>query len=132
MKNASGGSEGRERARTAAFFLVLSFAAIGASCKMPLIEIGNPDLSAVQDGRWEGYYDATLVKARVAVAVADHYIESVEILEHDCSSRGEKAESIVDEIVARQSLDVDVVAGATDSSLCILKATELALYKGME
>ncbi|PKL26187.1 MAG: FMN-binding domain-containing protein [Spirochaetae bacterium HGW-Spirochaetae-3] len=118
--------------RMAALVLLILSVTIVASCKMPFIEIGNPDLSLVLDGTWVGYYDAELVKAKVAVVVADHYIESVTILEHDCSSIGEKAESIVNDIVARQSLEVDAVSGATGSSRCILKATEIALYAGME
>ena len=118
--------------RMAALVLLILSVTIVASCKMPFIEIGNPDLSLVLDGTWVGYYDAELVKAKVAVVVADHYIESVTILEHDCSSIGEKAESIVNDIVAQQSLEVDAVSGATGSSRCILKATEIALYAGME
>jgi len=92
----------------------------------------NPDLAAVRDGTWEGYYDAELVKAKVAVVMEAHVIKSVTVLEHDCSSIGKKAERIVNDIVAQQSLDVDVVSGATGSSQCILKATELALRRGME
>jgi len=128
FKEAKGGTG----VRKAALGLLIFLMAAAVSCTMPLIEIGNPDLSLVLDGTWEGYYDATLVKARVSVVVSGHYIESVTILEHDCSSIGEKAEVIVYDIVEQQSLDVDVISGATDSSLCILKATELALYKGME
>lgn len=101
-------------------------------CVMPHIEIGNPDLSMVRDGTWVGYYDATLVKAKVAVVMEAHRIISITILEHDCSSIGKKAEGIVDAVLAQQSLAVDVISGATDSSLCILKATELALCSGME
>lgn len=122
----------REGVRKAALGLLIFVVLTVSSCEMPFIEIGNPDLSTVRDGTWIGYYDAKLVKAKVEVVALDHYIQSVTILEHDCSSIGEKAEKIVEDIVARQSLDVDVVSGATGSSLCILKATEIALYKGME
>jgi len=40
---------------------------------------------------------------------------------------GGKAESIVDDVIAKQSLDVDVVTGATYSSSTILKAIEDSL-----
>ena len=40
---------------------------------------------------------------------------------------GKKAENIVSRIINRQSLDVDVVSGATISSIAIIKAVENAL-----
>jgi len=41
--------------------------------------------------------------------------------------KGKPAEAIVDSVVAAQSLQVDIVSGATLSSKCILKAIEVAL-----
>ena len=43
---------------------------------------------------------------------------------------GEKAEVIIDKVMAEQSLEVDVVSGATLSSKCILNAIENALAPG--
>ncbi len=106
-------------------------AALASSCASLSPEIGSPDLQAARDGAWRGFYDGGMVKVEVEVTVASHRIESVRILRHDCGL-GRKAESIVGEIVAAQSLDVDVVSGATGSSLCILKASELALAAAIE
>ncbi|WP_313562885.1 FMN-binding protein [Ruminiclostridium cellobioparum] len=41
--------------------------------------------------------------------------------------RGAKAEAIVDKIISEQSVTVDVISGATNSSKVILKAVENAL-----
>ena len=43
---------------------------------------------------------------------------------------GNKAETIVDDVVDKQTLDVDTVSGATVSSKVILKSIENALLKG--
>jgi len=118
---------GRAAAATSAALVVALFA---AGCLLPTIEIGSVDLSRVRDGRWTGSYDGGLVKVEVAATVASSRVVSVEILRHDCG-KGKPAESIVDAIVAEQSLDVDTVSGATYSSRCILKATELALIAGL-
>jgi uncharacterized protein with FMN-binding domain len=95
------------------------------------ISIGNPDLSLVMDGRWIGSCSTSLVSAETAVTVADHRINKIDILRHDCGL-GKPAEAIVDRVIAAQSLRVDAVSGATGSSKVILKSIEIALEKGME
>jgi uncharacterized protein with FMN-binding domain len=100
-----------------------------ASCATKPIEIGSPDLTKVADGAWRGDYDGGLVQVEVEVTVKAHAIESVTILKHR-NGRGKSAERITADIVAKQSLGVDTVSGATYSSKCILKAVELALEKG--
>ena len=98
---------------------------------VPAIDIGQVDLQAVNDGTYAGKYETALVKASVEVDVADHKIKAVRIIRHDCGL-GKKAEKITGDIVKAQSLDVDVVSGATQSSQVILKAVENALEKGSE
>ena len=88
--------------------------------------IGSPDLSLVADGNWKGSCSQGPIKVEVEVAVVAHRIESVKILKHR-TMKGKPAEAIVDSVVAAQSLQVDVVSGATGSSKCILKAIEVAL-----
>ena len=87
-------------------------------------------LSQLADGRYEGSCDNGLVKVTVAVAVQGHAITGVEILKHD-NGRGSAANAITADVVRRQSVEVDTVAGATYSSDTILKAVETALAKGM-
>ena len=47
-------------------------------------------------------------------------------MQHD-NGLGSSAESIVNDIIEKQSLDIDAIAGATVSSKCILKAVENAI-----
>jgi uncharacterized protein with FMN-binding domain len=93
---------------------------------MAKVEIGDIDLSKVKDGTYEGSYDARIISAAVSVTVKDGKITDVRLLEHK-NDRGGSAEAIVDDILKEQSLDVDVVSGATNSSMTILKAVENAL-----
>jgi len=66
------------------------------------------------------------VKARATVSGGR--LASVELLRH-FNGQGEPAEAIVGKVVEAQSLGVDVVSGATHSSLTILKAVENALSR---
>lgn len=90
------------------------------------IEVGEIDLSTVEDGTYNGEYTAGLVSVCVTVNVEKHLITDISIDKHD-NGLGKKAEKIVDDIIAVQSLDVDAISGATISSDSIRKAVEIAL-----
>lgn len=89
-------------------------------------DIVSPDLALVADGTYTGSYRSGLVSATVEIKVADHAISSFVIKKHRCG-KGRPAEAIVDRVLERQTLAVDVVSGATASSRVILKAAEKAL-----
>lgn len=84
------------------------------------------NLSTVKDGSYIGSEDGSIVKATVKVTVKDHVIKDVEIVSHE-SGKGKPAEVIVDDIVKKNSLQVDTVSGATFSSYVIKKAVYNAL-----
>ncbi len=90
------------------------------------ISVFMPDLSDIQDGNYIGEYSITPVHVKVEVSVNNHQITDISILQHDNGLRS-TAESIVNDIVEEQSLDIDAVSGATVSSKCILKAVENAI-----
>jgi len=90
--------------------------------------IGSVDLSLVKDGTWDGEQD----NVGVAVTVLNHRITSIDYTKTGWSSVGRKAQYIRNSIIQKQSLDVDVISGATISSKDILKAVEIALQKGIE
>ena len=90
------------------------------------LTIENVDLNKVNDGTYEGTYESFPLKAVVTVTVKDHNITDITINEHD-NGRGEDAERITGDIISEQSLNVDVITGATYSSKVILKAVEKAL-----
>lgn len=91
--------------------------------------ISEPDISAIPDGVYIGEYDVDFIYAKVEVTVQSGKITAINILEHR-NGRGEPAESIVDEILIEQKLDVDSISGATNSSIVIKKAIENALSNG--
>lgn len=99
------------------------------SCSMFLLEhsFQMPDLSEKADGVYRGNYKITPVKVTLDVIVQDNKITGIDIIEHFSSPIGRNAEKIVDRIIQRQSLDVDVVTGASISSKAIMGAVENAL-----
>ena len=93
------------------------------------LSIGSIDLQTIADGTYTGHYSAFPVTATVVVTVKDHAISTIQLTEHN-NGQGQPAERITDDVLAAQTLDVDVVAGATYSSKVILKAIESALTQG--
>ena len=85
------------------------------------LSIQTPALSEISDGKYIGEYPVPPVFVKVEVTVEHHQITDVDILRHE-NGLGSPAESVVDDVIQNQSLDVDAISGATVSSKCILKA----------
>lgn len=90
------------------------------------IAFADIDISSVPDGVYTGEYDVNIIYAKVEVTVEEGEITSISLLEHR-NGRGSPAEAIVGKIVREQTLDVDAVSSATNSSKVIRKAVENAL-----
>ncbi len=90
------------------------------------IEFGSLNLASVNDGSYEGSYSAGIVKATVRVKVENHAITDIDILKHD-NGKGKAAETITAAVIKSQSVQIDVITGATYSSKVILKAIENAV-----
>lgn len=88
--------------------------------------ISDVNLSEISDGVYEGSYSVFPVSVKVEVAVENHAIKSIDLIDHK-HGKGAGAEVIPDMVVEAQSLDVDTVSGATYSSKVILKAIKDAL-----
>lgn len=84
------------------------------------------DLSSIPDGKHLGEYEAGFVLVKVELTVENGVLTNIDLLEHR-NGKGKPAERIVDEILNKQTTNVDVVSGATSSSLVIRKAIEDAL-----
>lgn len=95
---------------------------------MESLEINQIDLSDTSDGKYYGELDAGLVSVELEVIVKDHKITDIILLNHD-NGKGESAEVIIDKVIEDQSLNVDTISGATNSSKAILKSIENALNK---
>lgn len=88
--------------------------------------ISDVDLSKIPDGTYTGSYEVFPVSAEVKVTVAGHKITGIELVKHR-NGQGKGAEVIPGKVVEAQTLQVDIVSGATYSSKVILKAIENAL-----
>lgn len=111
----------------ALFLLLAGGVAMGAVLRaVQTISVSTPDLRSIPNGDYMGEYSIAPVSVKVKVSICNCQISDIAILQHE-NGLGSKAERIVSDIVREQSLDVDVVSGATVSSKCILKAVESAI-----
>lgn len=84
------------------------------------------DVSSLHDGVYTGECDVDFIYAKVEVEILNGEIVNINLLEHK-HDRGKAAEVIIDRIIDKQSVDVDVISSATNSSKVIKKAIENAL-----
>ena len=94
--------------------------------KVANTQITNINFREISDGVYIGYYDVDFIYAKVEVTVKEGKIIDIVLLEHK-NDKGKEAERIIEDIKAAQSLNVDAVSGATNSSVVIKKAIENAL-----
>ena len=84
------------------------------------------DISRVPDGTYVGEYDVDFIYAKVKVTVQNRVVTEIDLLEHR-NERGKSAEIVTERIIEEQRTDVDAISGATNSSIVIKKAVEIAL-----
>lgn len=89
------------------------------------------NMEQVADGIYTGSSDTGIVKVEVEVEVKNHEIVNINLLKHQCG-KGKPAESMIEEMVKKNTDDVDCVSGATVSSKTIRNAVNSALQNGME
>jgi uncharacterized protein with FMN-binding domain len=94
------------------------------------LKIENIDLKKIRDGEYIGKYNININSARVNVLVKDGAVLKIEILKH-YHGPGYGADNLIEEIIKKQTLKVDAVAGATKSSTVLIKAVENALKQAM-
>jgi uncharacterized protein with FMN-binding domain len=90
------------------------------------LPVSNVEVAKLADGTYTGSYRVFPVSAEVRVTVKNHVITEIELLRHR-HGQGKAAEVIPGKVMEAQSLQVDVISGATYSSKVILKAIENAL-----
>lgn len=88
--------------------------------------IQDVDLANIPDGNYDGSYIAFPIDVEVVVTVDNHKISNIDLVKHT-NGQGKMAESILGRVIENQTLQVDVVTGATYSSKVILKSIENAL-----
>ena len=90
--------------------------------------IKNVDMTQVPNGVYLGQFSTLPVSAKVEVSVEGGKIINIKLIEHK-NGQGKPAEVIIEQVLEDQTLDVDLISGATYSSKVILKAIEDALEK---
>jgi uncharacterized protein with FMN-binding domain len=92
------------------------------------IEVPNVDFDTIEDGIYTGsYYFEDQIGANVSVEMKDGRITEIQFIEHICG-KGTIAEVITEDIMEKQTLEVDDIAGATTSSHVI----KLAIIDALE
>lgn len=83
----------------------------------------------VSDGTYYGTGTGFAGKIKVAVTVKDKQITAIEIVENEADDDAffSRAKRVIDKIISGQTLEVDVVSGATYSSNGIISAVKNAL-----
>jgi len=94
-----------------------------------LIFTAEADNDIYADGVYEGEY--SFIKVRVTIKDGD--MCDIDILHHGGGGKkyADMVAPLADEVVRKQSLDVDVITGATVSSRNFKKAVENALEKAI-
>lgn len=90
------------------------------------VKINEVPISQAADGEYVGEAQIKPVSAKVNVQVENGKITDIEIKDH-MTGLGKNGEKIIDQIINKQSLDVDAISGATQSSVTITKAVENTL-----
>ena len=118
-----------KRTLSLTILIIAAAAALLASCASPMSvkdSISQPDIGTIADGVYEGRAFIFPVNVKVSTSVHKGRITRIELLKH-FNGKGQAAEAIIPIVIERQSVDVDVIAGATQSSVTILKAIEDSL-----
>ncbi len=102
---------------------------VTAGSDMKNLNYAVVNMEDVTDGTYEGIAETTLVKVTVEVTVEDKKIKDIKLIRH-VNGKGAKAESILKDMIAGNTYEVDSVSGATSSSEVIKSAVSDALAKG--
>lgn len=94
--------------------------------KLADITLNDLNLDQVADGSYDSSYSVFPVSVEVTVTVSDHIITEIDITKHD-NGQGQAGEVIIEDVLEAQSLEVDIISGATYSSKVILLAIQDAL-----
>ncbi len=114
-----------------AVILVIFFIFASAGLKkVGKLNIGKIDLSKLDDGVYKGEFKGYRWSNQIEVAVKNHQITEIKIIKDVVFGSGDISKKIFDQIIQKQSLQIDTVSNATVTNKAYLKAIENALMKG--
>ena len=106
-----------------AMLLLFSLSLTSAAC-------GNGSKSSIPDGTFEGTGNGRGGEIKVSLTMKDQKVSDIEVLEHQESEGLSEAMNILkEEIIATNNLDVDIVSGATLTSVGFRLAVQDAFSK---
>jgi uncharacterized protein with FMN-binding domain len=109
------------------FFGILMARNASIAKRLKAMPISEVDLANVSDGLYKGDFAYGGFKYEVEVTVTGHKIEDIKVLKNRNTFHAKRAEGVIEKVLKNQSLKVDAVSGATNTSIALLKAIENAL-----
>ncbi|MCR4436073.1 MAG: FMN-binding protein [Clostridiales bacterium] len=94
------------------------------------VTLNSVDLAGIQDGDYKGSYKLGRWSNEVEVTVKDHKISDIRILKDVRFPLKDVTDKMIQEVIEKQDVNVDVVSGATVTSKAYLKSIENALSGG--
>jgi uncharacterized protein with FMN-binding domain len=91
------------------------------------LSINPVDLTQLADGSYNGQYESGRFSNAITLTVSNHQITDIEVTQTVKFEKPEVTQELINEVMAKQNTDVDVVSGATVTSKAYLKAMENAL-----
>ncbi len=99
--------------------------------KIKYMEIEEIDFALLNDGKYKGEFVYSIYEFEVEATVNSAEVKKIKIIKGSDSYHGVKAREVLKRVIDKQSLDVDCVTGATNTSKAYLKAAERALKKAL-
>ena len=93
------------------------------------LEINDVDLSTLTNGTYTGTYRSGRWTNTVKVIIKDHRISDIKIVDDILFSQPAVLDKILNRVINKQRVKVDVISEATVTSKAYLKAIELALVE---
>lgn len=94
------------------------------------LQITDLDLTNVADGVYTGAYGKQVLSAKLQVTVTAGQIADIQVLEPS-NGLGKAGNQMISSVLSAQSLQVDIVTGASATSKLVLRTVEEALRQGL-
>jgi len=101
-------------------FLLILLSVVGCeeseSQKIRKLQLPDINLSETEDGRYTGRFIHHDYLYKTEVLMKDHRIQDIQVLQSEGDTYDQNALAVIQRVIDQQSLQVDVVTGATKSS----------------
>jgi len=101
-------------------FLLILLSVVGCeeseSQKIRKLQLPDINLSETEDGRYTGRFIHHDYFYETEVLMKDHRIQDIQVLQSEGDKYDQNALAVIQRVIDQQSLQVDVVTGATKSS----------------